>query len=99
MLYILYARVEVDFIVFCYMSARICCVTGGIGPSVFHVMYCVYGCMEWLHWSRYILYAQHVLCFMFSGSTLVQAVPFGATKSTLTNQICNNNNNNSYIYV
>ena len=31
---------------------------------------------------------------MFMGSTLVQAVPFGATQSTLTNQINNNNNNN-----
>ena len=31
------------------------------------------------------------LCIMFSGSTLVQDVPFGATQSSLTNQINNNN--------
>ena len=38
------------------------------------------------------VYNVFVLCFMFLGSTLVQAVPFGATQSTLTNQINNNNN-------
>ena len=39
------------------------------------------------------VYNVFVLCFMFLGSTLVQDVPFGATQSTLTNQINNNNNN------
>ena len=32
------------------------------------------------------VYNVFVLCFMFLGSTLVQAVPFGATQSSVTNQ-------------
>ena len=39
------------------------------------------------------VYNVFVLCIIFLGSTLVQAVPSGATKSSLTNQINDNNNN------